>query len=130
MELVILDPNFQTTDNRIRIVTSLTSSWEAERPSASKKNVISMARRFQCVLVLLISGLRLRLDLDSFSSINPNNDKVQEYFKPHSLSTFYSFFLVILTRLCARTHMECVEMYSGKKIQMQIWRISPENWRS
>jgi len=63
-----------------------------------------MTRRFQCALVLLISGLRLRLDPDSFSSINPNDDRVQEYFKPHNLSTFYSFFLVILTRLCARTH--------------------------
>jgi len=39
MEMAILDPNFKTTDKRIRIVANLTSSWEAERPSASERKL-------------------------------------------------------------------------------------------
>ena len=39
MELVILDPNFKSTDNCIRIVASLTSSWEAERLSDSERKL-------------------------------------------------------------------------------------------
>ena len=34
-----------------------------------------MTRRFQYASVPLVPGLRLRLDLDSFSSIDPNDER-------------------------------------------------------